>query len=309
MSRLSRISLLGALLAAGLGAAPVPPAVAAPAPATWSHIVAHFDITRQQQPENITLEPDGSADVTFSFARQVARVTPGGKVTILATLPAAASGSAVVSGIVRAPDGTLYVNYVAGAASGIWRVRPGEAPRITVPIPQALFLNGLALDPRSGSLYATDSTTGTVWRARPRTGRAEPWATGEALRPGAAGFGANGIKVHRGAVWVSNTDQGTLLRIPVRSDGTAGPIATVARVTAVDDFAFTGRGDTVLAARNALDQVDLVSPGGTPHAVLTGADGLSTPSSVAVRGTAVYVPSAAYFTGVDPNLLLARLGH
>jgi hypothetical protein len=55
-------------------------------------------------------------------------------------------------------------------------------------------------------------------------------------------------------------------------------------------------------------QVDLITPGGASQAVLTPADGLSGPSSVAVSGRTVYVTSAAYATGVDPNLLMAHLG-
>ena len=54
-------------------------------------------------------------------------------------------------------------------------------------------------------------------------------------------------------------------------------------------------------------QADLITPGGPAHVVLTAADGLSTPSAVAVRDRTVYVTSAAYYTGVDPNLLVAQL--
>ena len=76
----------------------------------------------------------------------------------------------------------------------------------------------------------------------------------------------------------------------------------------IDDFAFTGRGDTLLAARDN-NEVDLVRPDGTHTAVLTAADGLQTPTSVAVHGNTVYVPSAAYLTNEDPNLLVAHLTH
>jgi hypothetical protein len=74
----------------------------------------------------------------------------------------------------------------------------------------------------------------------------------------------------------------------------------------IDDFAFTGHGDTLLAARDD-NQVDLVRPDGTHTAVLTAADGLQTPTSVAVHSHTVYVPSAAYLTNKDPNLLVAHL--
>jgi hypothetical protein len=146
----------------------------------------------------------------------VARVTPQGKITILATLPAATSGTTAVSGIVRTSDGTLCVNYIdiGGTQSGIWRInRDGSAEQVSA-LPDAGFLNGLALDPGTGALFTVDSYSGTVWKVWPRTGKAKVWASGEDLQPTApGGFGVNGLKVHDGSVWVSNSSQGTLLRI------------------------------------------------------------------------------------------------
>ena len=303
---------LGALVLAGVFTAPAITAFASSFPVTGARIVAHFDIAALQQPENITLEPDGDADVTFAYARQVARVTPQGKVTILATLPAAPSGTSAVSGIVRTSGGTLYVNYIdiGGTGSGIWRInRNGSAEQVAA-LPGAGFLNGLALDPGTGALFAVDSFGGTVLKVWPRTGQAEVWASGQDLQPAApGGFGVNGLKVHDGSVWVSNSSQGTLLRIPILPDGAAGPIVVAATgLASIDDFSFTGHGDTLLAAQPGLNQVDLITPSGATQAVLTAADGLSGPSSVAVSGRTVYVTSAAYATGVDPNLLMAHLG-
>ena len=144
----------------------------------------------------------------------------------------------------------------------------------------------------------------------PRSGKAEVWASGQDLQPTApGGFGVNGLKVHDGSVWVSNSSQGTLLRIPMLPDSAAGPTVEAATgLASIDDFSFTGHGDTLLAAQPGLNQVDLITPGGASRAVLTTADGLSGPSSVAVSGRTVYVTSAAYATGVDPNLLTAHLG-
>ena len=177
-------------------------------------------------------------------------------------------------------------------------------------LPGAGFLNGLALDPGTGTLFTVDSFSGTVWKVWPRSGKAEVWASGQDLQPTApGGFGVNGLKIHDGSVWVSNSSQGTLLRIPMLPDGTAGPTVVAATgLASIDDFSFTGHGDTLLAAQPGLNQVDLITPGGASQAVLTAADGLSGPSSVAVSGRTVYVTSAAYATGVDPNLLMARLG-
>lgn len=314
--RYRRTTLLSAIALAGFATAQVAApaaASAASAPLSDARVLAHFDINTQQQPEDIALLPGGAADVTFTRARQIARIGTDGSVTILATLPAPATGTATVTGIVRAPDGSLYVNYNAGSRSGIWRVPPaGGTPVQVVAMPDVKVLNDLALDWGQDALYATDSTTGTVWKVSLKTGTASLWAQGTDLQPKAvnsSGQAANGIQVHDGAVWVSNTDKGTLLRIPIGAHGTAGAVTTVAQgLTAIDNFAFTGDGDTVLAALNYANEVALVQPDGTHQIVLTATDGLSDPTSIAVRGSTVYVASGAYFTHVDPNLLLAKLG-
>lgn len=268
---------------------------AGPAWASVDHtLVVHFDLAQHQQPENITLEPDGSADLTFSQAKQVARVSRDGRTTILAQLPGG------VAGIVRTADGTLYVNVNAGAQTGVYQLRDGQA-RLFAPLP-AGFVNGLALD--GPTLYATDSSAGQVWRIPLRTGKAVVWAQGGPLAK-VSGFGSNGIKAHAGAVWVSNTDTGVLLRIPVRPDGSAGPIQTRATgLAGIDDFTFDG--PTVLAAINSASQLAVIHPDGSHTIALTAADGLSNPTSIAVRGKSVYVASAAYRTQLDPNLLITR---
>ncbi|MFI7501508.1 hypothetical protein ACIBVL_23990 [Streptomyces sp. NPDC049687] len=319
MSRLPRLAgVTAAALALGLLA--TAPAAGGEPSVSDPRIVAHFNFAKGQTPENIALEPDGSADLTFAFARQVAKVTRKGDKRILATLPDVANpdtpvGAAVVTGIARAENGTLYVNYVTGTSkTGIWRIAPdGSAPKQIAKLPRDGFPNGLALDERRGVLYAADSLRGTVWRVPRKGGTPTAWATGAALDPGtgpeASGFGVNGLRFHHNAVWVSNSDAGTLLRIPVRQGGSAGRIETRATgLTGIDDFGFVERHrDTVLAALITDNEVVRVRPNGTHTVVLTEDDGLSNPTSVAVRGRSVYVPSAAYFTQKDPNLLLARV--
>lgn len=306
---------LTALAAAAALLAPAASATAATGPLSAPRVIDHFDLAASQQPENITVDRTGSAYLTFSFARQIVRVAPGGQVRVPATLPAPAQastpnlGKAFVGGIARADDGTLYVTYATGTAdlTGIWAVRPGGRPHRIAALPADGLPNGLALDQRTDRLYVTDSVHGVVYRAPARGGTATVWAEGTALEPSTFA-GANGLKLHNGAVWVTNLDQGTVLRIPVTAHGTAGRIQVHATgMPSIDDFVFTGRDDTLLAARDD-NEVDLVRPDGTHTAVLTAADGLQTPTSVAVHGHTVYVPSAAYLTNQDPNLLLAHLG-
>jgi hypothetical protein len=277
-------------------------------------ILVHFSLPAGQQPENIAVEDDGTADLTFAFTGQVVRVTGDGVIHPLASLPAAPAGSAApvlgapfTGGIVIAPDGTRYVNYSTGTAAltGTWRLRPGCPPVRIAALPPTSLANGLAMSD-DGTLYVADSALGVIWRVPASGGTPTVWASGPALAP--AGFlGANGLKVHDGAVWATNTDRGTVLRIPIGPGGAAGPIQTIATgLAGIDDLAFAGH-DTILAAINTFSELALIRLDGTAAIVLTSADGLSNPTSVAVAGQTVYVPSAAYITQTDPNLLVAHL--
>lgn len=146
-----------------------------------------------------------------------------------------------------------------------------------------------------------------IWSIPVRDGAPAAWATGGPLTP-VGGFGANGVKLHDGAVWVSNIGAGTLIRIPGRSGRHVRHPRVVARdLGPIDDFAFAGR--TVLAAINQENKVVRVDPQGRVAEVLTSADGLDNPTSVAVRGRTVYVTSGTYFAGDDPNVLITSLRH
>lgn len=91
-------------------------------------------------------------------------------------VPAPATGSATAAGIVRAPDGALYVDYNAGSRSGIWRITPGCGTAVqVVAMPDVEVLNGLGADWGQDALYATDSRADTVWKVSLKTGTASLW--------------------------------------------------------------------------------------------------------------------------------------
>ncbi|MFE9779402.1 hypothetical protein ACFYPA_14720 [Streptomyces sp. NPDC005775] len=319
MSKRALMTTVSAFLAAAAALTTAAPAGATPGsggPLTDVRIAHHFDRDAGQSPENVALLPDGTAYVTFAAAHQIARISPRGAVHILATLPAPADdgvrtpvlGFALTTGIVRDADGTLYVLYATGTSelTGLWRLRPGQAPERIAALPADGLPNGLALDERSKRLYITDSVLGTVRTVPTTGGTPTAWSTAPELA--STGFlGVNGAKVHDGALWVSNLDRGTLLRIPVRPGNRAGaPQVRASGLVGIDDFTFTGHGNQVLAALNGPNEVVRIRPDGTSTTVLDAADGLRGPTSIALRHDDVYVLSAAY-TSTDPNLLRARL--
>ena len=301
------VTATAAALIAGNGAA-----AAARAPVSHPRIVAHFTLSAGQTPEDIALEPDGAVDVSLAKADQVARVTPGGHIDVMGQLPKSGKcpqiGFPVSAGIARAGDGTIYVIDCTGNAdTGVWRLRYGARPVQVAQLPADSFPNDMALDDRTGDLYIADSLLGVVWKAPTQGGAPSSWATGPALEK-TSFFGANGIAVHDHAVWVSNTDQGTIVKIPIRADGHAGTIRPVVTGLAggVDNFAVLNPDNTIVATLDQSNQVVLITPGGHPQAVLTAADGLSNPTDVTVRHHTIYISSAAYFTFNDPNLLIAH---
>lgn len=282
--------------------------------ATGARVLVHLDLAAGQMPENVVADRDGGVDVTFAGARQVARIDARGGVEVLATLPAPADPAAVTpllgfpltTGLVR--DGrTFYVLYATGSAAetGVWTFREGQAPRRLAGLPADGLPNGLTRDARTGTLYATDSAKGVVYAVTAQ-GHVTVFSADAALAS-TGFFGVNGAKVRGDHLYVSNLDKGTVLRSPLRGRG-AGTFTTVASgLTGIDDFDFTGRGEEVLASLVTGNRVVRAGGGSPATTVLTEADGLSNPTSVLVRDGKAYVPSAAYTTQRDPNVLVLRL--
>ncbi|MER6082620.1 hypothetical protein [Streptomyces sp. NPDC001833] len=259
--------------------------------------VAAFDFAAGEAAENIVLAPDGSQLVSMLGSPagrppQLLRLSPSGRRTVLV----AGELGDTFSGIARGSDGTVYYNVLSADASrsGVWKLPPAGAPRRIAALSTDAFPNGLALDDTGRTLYVSDTHKSTVYAVPTAGGTATPWLVDQALastQPEPSDYGANGLRFHNGAVWVANTNQGTLLRIPVRAGGGPGGVRLVSRdVEWIDDFSFlSARSDVVFAALNGADRVAVVYPDGTAQTVLTAADGLASPTSTAVRGRWLYI--------------------
>lgn len=190
-------------------------------------LVWKYDPTAGQFPSTVAVDKVGNVFVTLQALGQVRRISPDGEESLYYQFP---PGAALFGVAVDAP-GNLYVAVTTRGAnpalSGVWRIsRDKTATRL--PGTGSMFLpNGLVFDQR-GNLYVTDSyrpgTTppaGAIWRI-PRGGEAKVWLQDSDLLgglgqlPGAPPVGANGIALDHSVLYVSNTEKGLILRIPVQ---------------------------------------------------------------------------------------------
>jgi sugar lactone lactonase YvrE len=274
--------------------------------------VTAFDPAAKQTPENIAIASDGTIYVSLSFASQIRRISPDGQQATL-TLP---TMGGITTGLAldrhHGGDLDVGVRSTDPALAGIWRIRRSRFsdPTRIAALPADSFANGLTFDD-NGNLYVADSNLGRIWRLARGASHATVWTHGRLLKPTGASYrnfplpGANGIKVHAGVVYVTNTAAGTVLGIPIRRDGDAGKITVHFRGIQGDDFAFAANGD-MYVAENPLSKLVRITPAGRIYTVATANDGLQNPSAAAFdprpgRRTHLFITDSAYF-GTRPSL-------
>jgi sugar lactone lactonase YvrE len=269
-----------------------------------------------QLPENIALSTNGSVDVNFNGANELANISSTGTITPLGALPTVPGGGTGTP-LLKMPfsagmvnnNGALYTVFSTGLASlnGVYLTLPGGSPTRIAPLPAGSLANGIAENFTTGTLYITDSALGKIWTVSAGGGTPTTWASGKLLE-GVKGFGANGLKLHDGALYVSNTSLGTLIRIPVLKNGKAGVAKVVAKgLPSLDDFAFIPGTNNLIAALNFANEVAYVQANGTHSIILTSANGLENPSAVAISNSTVYITNADYYTLKGPSVMEAPL--
>ena len=305
----SIVSTVAIALATGAcsinGSAP-PASQAAEVPAS-TELVAKFDPSAGELPEGLALTAD-AAYVGFAPTSRVMRVDVAtGKATQYAQLPTPVAGKGFLTGLAQSAAGDLYAglaSFVPEVQAGIYRISHGNGEVSLFAKDAALpFPNGLAFD-ASGTLFATDSGTGSVFRFD-ASGHAERWSSDPALLgdakacdgagPGFA-IGANGIVVESDAVYVVNLDHATLLRIPRAKDGTAGPASILAgpdceTLGGADGLARAPDGSFVVAV-NRQNKLVSVAPDGKVRTLAQG-EPFDFPASVGYREGTLFATNFA----------------
>jgi sugar lactone lactonase YvrE len=235
----------------------------------------HIEVTYSwtELTEGIAVDKVGNVFVSSTPAGELWKITPGAAgPEVFATVDGInpAAGDLGLVGLAVDAPGNVYATVVSFSnpdANGVWTFdgRTGEATK--VPGSEAIVLgNAIAFDKR-GNMYVTDSAIGAVWRVSKGGGSAEPWLVDETLAgTGILGvgidIGANGIAYRHGHLLVANTEQGTIVEIPVLPDGSAGEPAVVAAdpaIFGIDGIALDVHGDVYAAviAQAAVKKISL----------------------------------------------------
>ena len=174
--------------------------------------------------EGLAVDRNGNFYVGFYYRGVIHKVAADGTQSTFATLPVGTLGGGLV-GLGVDEDGDVYACLASyDSNQGIWKVSAdGSQQQQIAALDPAGFPNGLAID--AHSIFVTDSTLGQVWRISRDTLAVEVFSKGPLLAPPdplgdrVGSFGANGIQIDDGALWVTNTSKGLIARIDLDARG------------------------------------------------------------------------------------------
>ena len=184
----------------------------------------------------------------------------------------------------------LKVDPVSGASQVFSDISAGSQPG----------LNVLTFD-RSGNVYVSGSFSGAVYKIGPHGGAPAIWVQSALLTTtGVPGFGANGLAFNgaQTTLFVNNTGNDQVVRIPVNPDGSAGTPAVFVNSVNGADGLIIDKHDNLWIAANQADEIVVLDPSGRTIAKLgdfNGLDrdgapiGLLFPASLVFSGPFVYV--------------------
>jgi len=284
----------------------------------WSHdsisaveTVYAFDFNTRPRPftEGLAIDKRGNIFVGLYLKGEIWKFTPDGTPTVFATLDVGNQGGGLV-GLAFDDEGNLYAclaSYVQGT-HGIWKIdRWGHASLFAAldpfaqpvpPLPGYMafglpsgvygFPNAIAVD-HDGNMYVSDSYLALIWKIT-RSGKVSVWLQDPLLdwQMSGQGYGANGLEFDRGSLFIANTDQSSIVRVPVREEGRAGVAAIYAQdpiaLQGADGIAFDVQ-HNIYVANDIINTLARVSPQRVITTLATAASALDYPASTSFGST------------------------
>ena len=259
-------------------------------------------------PESLTSTKNGTLYFGSLGQDSVYRAAPTVSKATVWIQPKANGLQTVLGVFADEPGGTLWVCVSAAGGRGGAPV-VGETAIKAFSLKDASFKasyafpgNGLCNDiavAKDGTVYATDTTGARVLRLKKGARALDVWAADPMLLGAADGVAL----LADGAVYVNSVGQGTLLRIPVKADGSAGPITkleTSRPLQSPDGMRSVGS-KTMLLVEGA-GRLDEVTINGDKAEVKVLKEGLTGPTAVTLAGGIAYVSEARLNYRNDPKL-------
>jgi hypothetical protein len=227
--------------------------------------------------ENLAEGSDGALLVSSYFDRQLLSWNGSGAPVPLARLDVHPVGVLVVEeGIVLTAHGLSFAEGAAFTKTNSFVILSpaGDVVR-RIPAPDARFLNGL-LEVAPGRILAADSLAGRIWQLDLASGEVTEWLADPLLAtdPNATGQspGANGLKIHDGWLYVSNSSRQALYRVVLDGARPGGAVEAFAMTGPIDDFAFLADG-TIAAASHGAALIGIDGAGTVTTLLASGCDG------------------------------------
>ena len=246
-------------------------------------------------PESLSAAADGTVYVG-SWKGIVYRAPPGGATASPWIRPTADNGILSVLGVlVDDRQGLVWICSVPAPtreppAPGISALmafdRKDGAQRLSLPLPSpAPVCNDMTLA-RDGSLYVSDTPNGRIFRVARGGKNLDLVAEDDQLK------GIDGIVfASDGTLYANLVTKGTLWRIGIGKDGTAGPLVQLTAsqpLEGPDGFRLI-RGNRFLLEENHAGRIDEIAIEGDTARVRVLKDGLMTPTAGIVVKNTVYV--------------------
>lgn len=288
-------------------------------------VVASFNPSTLETPENLWIDRDNNVYVTLALTGEVRLVASDGTQAsflqfdlgappLTPCFPATPLPFPAVTGITGDNVGNLYfgVKSCNPAKSGIWRLtRSGTLTLIFPQGPGSLF-NGM--DFYRGDLYFADSFLNVVWKVdADAVNVGGVWSSDPLLQvPPTSGLpGPNGLKVFRGEVYVSVSATGLLVKMDANRSDTAGPVSVHASGAPCDDFSFDAHG-ALYCGTDPFGTLLKIDQHGVITTLLTVADGLDGPTATFFgngnQSKQLYITNGAFpFFSTTHNPTLMRL--
>lgn len=267
-------------------------------------------------PESITATADGTLYIGSIATGNVYRAAPGATAAEVFITKDQAKTNMVLGVLADEASGTLWV---CSALFGQQDAPPGELKAFDLqsgaqkgnyafgagsPICNDIAVGG------DGTVYATSTSDGKIFRLRPGASELDEWlGTTPELQGGIDGIAFD----QDGALYVNDVQKGTLYRVAINSDGSAGALTQIDTgdlLQGPDGMRPASKGGLWIA-QNRAGTVTHAAIEGDKATMTTIKDGLDSPPAITEHGGNVWVIEAKFRfmfgpdAGKDPGPFLA----